>query len=84
MKLFSVYDAVADTYSLPFSSPNTQAGMRAFTEACLDPNSPFYKNPSDYSLYQIGSFSQDTGEVVADQVTHIMNATDTRPNNASQ
>ncbi|WNK13731.1 MAG: nonstructural protein [Microvirus sp.] len=84
MILFTVYDAVADIYSVPYSAPNTQAGMRSFTDACLEPNSPFYKNPGDYSLYQVGKFDQDTGKIDAENPSHIMNASDVRSANAPQ
>lgn len=39
--------------------------VRGFNHAlaCADPNSLFYTNPADYSLYVLGTFDTDSGTI---------------------
>lgn len=65
MKLtaFSVYDSKAAAYITPFFTPTIAMGTRSFGEAANDPNLMFARHPSDYTLFEIGEFDLETGEL---------------------
>lgn len=64
VNVFAVYDSKAATYGQPFFSPTIGSAMRAFHTACLDPQSMLAKHPADFSLMQLGTFDDDTGELI--------------------
>lgn len=73
--IFSVRDVAADVYASPFTSQNAQTAMRDFGHACRDQNSQLSKNPEDFQLFQLGSFDDDLGVIVAHEPRLIANAT---------
>ena len=55
-KIFTVYDDKAECYMSPFTMQSTGAATRAFEDTVNDSNSAFNKHPSDYTLFEIGTF----------------------------
>jgi hypothetical protein len=62
-KCFSIYDEKAGAFITPFFLPNEQMAVREFAAAANDPNHKFGKWPADYTLFEIGDFNIDTGEL---------------------
>ena len=69
MKLiaFSVYDEKAEAFITPFFLPKTGMATREFQRACNDKTHQFGQNPHDYTLFQVGTYDIDTGELEADK-----------------
>lgn len=65
MKLmaFCVRDEKAEAYLRPFFSDTRGSALRAFGDAVNDPQSPFFKHPADYTLFEIGSFNELSGQM---------------------
>ena len=65
MKLdaYSILDEKSGTYDRPIFATTHAVAMRAFGDACKDPNHPMAKHPEDYRLYHLGDFNQVTGEM---------------------
>ena len=61
--MFSVYDEAAGAYIAPFFLPTIEMGKRAFAEAAASESHQFGRYAKDFTLYQIGSFDDSTGEV---------------------
>lgn len=61
LKVFSVRDMKSEAFLQPFFSPSVGSALRAFGDATNEQNSPFFKHPSDYVLYEIGSFDDSNG-----------------------
>lgn len=61
--VFSIYDTKAAIYSSPWLSPTKGAAIRAFSDNVNDVQSPFYRHPDDYILFQLGVFDDNTGEI---------------------
>ena len=59
-RLFSIYDRKVGSYMMPFFGINAQTVMRDLP-AQLPADHIIRKVPGDFSLYEIGSFSDDTG-----------------------
>lgn len=64
-KVFTVYDSKALFYGVPFFMPTVGGAVRAFSDVCSDPQSMIYKHPGDFSLYEIGEFDDQSGQLVA-------------------
>lgn len=63
MKIFTVYDNVAEVYLRPFFCLNTGEAIRTFSDLVNDPNTPFAKHPTDYALYELGGYNDMNGLV---------------------
>lgn len=59
--LFSVYDVKANAFSNPFVAVNSNVALRSFATAANDANSEICQYPTDFILYQIGSFDDLSG-----------------------
>lgn len=67
INVFSVYDSKACFFGQPFFDQHEASAIRNFSDAVNDasnPNNMWNKHPEDFSLFQIGSFHNETGELV--------------------
>ena len=64
LKIFTVYDSKADAYQVPFFHQSTGTAKRAFQELVNDGKSEFFKNPEDYTLFEIGSWGDSNADIV--------------------
>lgn len=60
--VFGVRDSKAQAFLQPFFSNSQGSAIRAFGDAVMDTNSPLGKHPTDYLLYELGSFDDNSGE----------------------
>lgn len=63
-QIFTVYDIKAEAYLRPFYEQTKGSAIRAFSDACNDPNHHFHKHAEDYVLIQLGTYDDSTGEIV--------------------
>jgi len=64
--LYSIKDNTAEYFTKMFPSPNDATALRTIKNTLIDPNSKeleFVKNPDQFTLYKIGSFDDNTGEI---------------------
>lgn len=61
--VFSVFDVKAGAFLNPFIMPNLATAIRALTDCVTDDNHNFGKHPSDYTLFQLGTFNRETGSI---------------------
>lgn len=61
MRIFSVYDSKANAYGSPFFMPNQAMALRSFAAAALDKNSGIGQFPTDFTLFEIGTFDDSGG-----------------------
>lgn len=61
--LCCVYDSAAGFYLDPFVAPSIEFAIRGFREAVNTDGHQFQKFPQDYTLFHIGTFSAETGEL---------------------
>lgn len=74
LKLFSVYDQKSESYSTPFPAKTIGEAERSFAEEAKNPNSLVSKYPTDYNLFYIGDFCQETCEVIPNSKQLISSA----------
>lgn len=70
ISLYSVHDAL-NGFGAPSLQNNDAAAMRSFAEVFKDVYSP-----TDYSLWKIGSFDTESGEIFPDVPVVVCRATD--------
>lgn len=58
--VFCVFDSKARVYAAPFLAPRREVAVRDFTRAARDPQLDIYRFPEDYSLYELGTFDDET------------------------
>lgn len=63
IKVFTVYDSKAELYMTPFFMHNDKSAQRTFGDAANDPSHMFNKYPTDYALFELGEFDDDTGVI---------------------
>jgi len=64
-KIFSIYDGKAKIFQTPFFRITTGMALRDFEDLVNDPKTIVNKHPSDFVLYEIGSYDDNTGETVS-------------------
>ena len=64
LEMFSVYDEKAIAFLRPFCMPNINMAVRGIKDSACEPDHAFTRNPGDYALYQIGTFDEDTSELI--------------------
>lgn len=61
-KIFTVYDSKAEAYLQPFFAETTGIATRDFEAAANDETHQFAKHAGDYTLFELGTFAEDTGQ----------------------
>lgn len=62
--LFCILDSATKLYLDPFVAPTVEAAIREFREHVNQEGSPLNRFPEDYTLFHIGEFDPDKGELV--------------------
>lgn len=61
LQVLAVYDAKARSYAKPFFVAHIDVGIRAFRTHANTPGNEMYENPEDFTLFHLGTWSDDTG-----------------------
>lgn len=62
MKCFAVYDLKVAAYLNPIFFRTSAEAIRAFETSCKDSNTQFFQYPSDFQLFDLGSFDINSGD----------------------
>lgn len=63
--IYSIYDTKICAYMPPFFAITDGEAVRYVRGAVEDPNTMLNKYPEDYTLFCLGSFDDESGEVVS-------------------
>lgn len=66
-KMFTIYDSKAETYSSIMLQNTTASFMRGFANEVQKPESTYHMYPADFTLFEIGEYDDQTGQVQAYQ-----------------
>ena len=72
--LFCVFDSAAHRYLDPFVAPTAEVAMRGFGHAVNQENHQFNQFPEDYTLFHIGSFDPESGQLEPETPRSLGNA----------
>lgn len=64
-KIYAIYDTQAKAHLQPFFAATDGIAIRSVQAALDDKNSNFAKYPQDFTLYNLGSFDDQTGIISA-------------------
>lgn len=74
--MYCVFDRKTTLYHIPFHAHNTGHAMRIFQGMCQDSQSQVQTWPEDFELFEIGTFTDETGALESLPKPHfIINAT---------
>jgi len=79
---YSIKDAKANVFSAPFFSINDKTAQRSFEQATNDPNTTINKNPEDFSLYRLGNFNDQSGEIYPEKQPYYISTASSAPADA--
>lgn len=69
--MYSVYDAKSESYTLPFFDHAQGRALRTFADCVQDPEHQFGKHPEDYTLFDVGTYDDDTGTITQNTIVSI-------------
>jgi hypothetical protein len=80
-KVFSVFDSKAAFFGRPFFDQKEGTAIRNFSDAVNDssnPNNMWFKHPEDFSLFLVGEFDDETGELIPVHPKNLLTASAVR------
>jgi len=63
--IMSVYDSKSEMFNQPIFSIAKGEALRAFSDSVNTKNSPMNNHPEDYTLFEIGTFDPEVGQIEA-------------------
>ena len=86
LQLFTIYDTKSETYFQPFAMMNKAMGLRQFADMANDKDTNISKHPEDYTLYHLGSWSDQDAKyttidkkLIASAIENVISFTNTKP-----
>ena len=61
LEAFSVYDKAVNAFMPPFFARSTGEAIRSFGDLAHDNSTNVCKHPSDFVLYRVGEFNDNSG-----------------------
>lgn len=62
--VYAIYDSAAHVFTAPTIDISDASAVRSFQQAIANSGSVMNFKPDDFSLYQVGTFDVETGELV--------------------
>lgn len=72
-KIFTIYDSKAKAYLTPFFLHEDGMALRVFGDCVNDKTHQFGKHPEDYTLFNVGSWSDEKAKFVTNNPTALGN-----------
>jgi len=70
LKAFSAYDGKLGVFMTPFFMQHTGQALRTWEDLVNNGDSIIAKHPSDFILYEVGSFEDDKGILIPQNPVH--------------
>lgn len=61
LNVYAIYDSKSKQYENPFYVRMRGEALRMFADETNRPESKIYKHPEDYTLFELGTYSPDSG-----------------------
>lgn len=86
--LYSIYDKVQKIFLPPFPAPTVEACMRSIKDVVIgQPTSLMAKYPSDYDVYYLAEWNNDTGYIsfdVPQRITSVFDLVSRKESNENE
>ena len=66
MNVYSIFDVASGSYMRPWFVQADGQALRAFADLCMDADHEVGKHPEDYSLFRIGRYDDNKGQLVGE------------------
>ena len=63
LNVYTIFDSASAAYMRPFFLQSDGQAMRSFTDIAQNADHEIGKHPEDYSLYRIGTYDDQKGEL---------------------
>lgn len=63
LNIYCIHDSCAAIYQRPFFAQSDGEAMRSFGDIASDTEHPIGKHPEHYSIWRLGTYSQDKAEI---------------------
>lgn len=63
-KIYIIYDVKSESYTAPTINPARGQAIRSFSDAINNPGSVIHDHPEDFTLFEIGTYDHNTGEII--------------------
>lgn len=77
LNVYSVFDSKLASFGRPWYEMTDASAIRVFSDAVNDNSNPanqWYKHPEDFSLYKLGVFNDESGEIETDKPLSLVTA----------
>lgn len=74
--LVALYDRATEAYAPPMMVHTRGEAIRSFKQAVNDNNTSISQHPTDFELCQIGTYNEQTGELVPQPIERIARGED--------
>ncbi len=64
--VYSIFDQASGLYSRPFFDGSDASATRMFSEIATDAEHPVGKHPEDYTLFRLGIFDDENGDLITE------------------
>lgn len=64
VNVYAILDTAGQAFLQPWFAANHALAFRNLEKACRNPDSPFVQFPADFTVFCIGQFDDDTGELL--------------------
>lgn len=72
LRVFSIRDDKVAAYAQPWYAPTRGAALRMFADLVNDDQSAVAKHPEDYTLFELGSYDDATGQFVCEDSPYAL------------
>ena len=73
INVYAVFDRASGVYDRPWCARSDDEAMRSFGDIARDPKHPIGKHPEDFTLFRIGTYSDDKGELKGEIGEKVIN-----------
>ncbi|AXL14824.1 nonstructural protein [Microviridae sp.] len=63
VKIFAIHDSKINAHMAPFTMLNEHQAIRAFSDMVNSRDHVIGQNPGDYTLFELGEFDDNSGEI---------------------
>jgi len=74
MNVYCVFDRASGVYDRPWCMHSDPAAIRSFTDISQDADHPIGKHPEDFTLFRIGEWHDDRGELIGSPPEKVIGA----------
>lgn len=78
IKVCAVFDSAVETYGSPFFVKADGQAIRMFIDECQNEKGAFFAHASDYSLFCLASFNEESGQFFANDPVCLMRGKDAK------